>query len=1097
MKMGTTFRLRFLGPVQVERDGEPLRGFRSRKALALLGYLVAQGQALPREHLCDLFWGDQTESRGRANLSWVLHKLTNLLPACLEADRHTVQFQRSEPYWLDVDAFEQLEAQGEAAALADAVELYRGEFLEGLYLQDCAEFELWAVAERERWRQRVLQALETLVSHHSRCGEYEAALRFARRLLAVEPWQEETHRQVMRLLARSGQRAAALAQYESCRRVLAEELGAKPIPETTALYERIQLADSARRHNLPAQPTPFVGRKKDLAEIAELLDNADCRLLTITGPGGVGKTRLALQAGEARTGAFLEGVYFVPLAAVSSADFLVSAIADALQFSFSDRGDPQVQLLNYLRGKEALLILDNFEHLIPPSGGDKGGAELLGEILQKAPEVKLLVTSRERLNLRWEWRFEIEGLEYPSAETPAEKELGDYSAVQLFHQVARRAQRRFSLSAQDKTALVRICRLVEGLPLGIELAAAWVEVHTCEEIAEEIERSLDLLATSMRDVPRRHRSVRATFEYSWRLLTRAEQDVFLKLSVFRQGFSPQAAGEVATASPAMLELLVNKSLLRRLPSGRYEMHELLRQYAVEKLATLPEAQNGAHSRHCAHFIAFLQRQESDLAGAGVAKALAAIRVEMANVRAAWGWAVQGAGLEEIGRGLNGLSRFYLFTGPFPEGQGLITMAVDCARALVDKKHEREQEARGILSRLLVEQARFLNRQSMYEQAIVAAQEAIDQARIGQALYPEAAGYLQWGRALWCQGDYTAARSQFESALGLAQDTANWFRLQPESSIESPHLVQVGALRNLGNVFLYQGDYARARAYYEQALHISQKIGDQQVKGRILSNLGLVSTYQGDFGAAGFYYEQTLRTSREIGDLWSEGTVISNLGLLSNLQGDFAKARTYYEQGLRINRDLGDQRVEGIVLSNLGLLCHRQGDYEAAREFSVQALHMAQDLDDRFLQGYALTHLGHALAGLGHLTQAAAAYQEAVNVRRELGQRNLALESLAGLARVSLDQGELAHAHEQVQEILAHLETGNLDGVVEPLWVYLTCYRVLKASDDPRAQEILNSAHALLQEQAAKISDEEMQRSFLENVAIHREILREALKAELG
>lgn len=241
-------QLWLLGTVQVKRDGAPVQGFRSRKALALLGYLAAQDKPVPRERLVDLLWGDKSEARGRANLSWVLNRISTLLPGCLQADRHTVQFQRAAPsassgqapYWLDIVAFEELEAQGEAAVLARAVELYRGEFLEGIYLRRCAEFEIWLVGERERWRQRVAWVLGELVTHHSQRGEVREGLRFARRLLALEPWREDTYRQVMRLLARSGQRTAALAQYETCRRILAEELDVEPSEETTRLYDQIR-----------------------------------------------------------------------------------------------------------------------------------------------------------------------------------------------------------------------------------------------------------------------------------------------------------------------------------------------------------------------------------------------------------------------------------------------------------------------------------------------------------------------------------------------------------------------------------------------------------------------------------------------------------------------------------------------------------------------------------------------------------------------------------------------------------------------------------------------------------------------------------------
>ena len=263
--MEGTCRLRLLGPVQVERDGEPVGGFESRKALALLGYLAVHDGPIPREQLADLFWGDKPEARGRANLSWVLNRISTLLPGCLEADRHTVGFQQGSPYWLDTDAFEELETPGDVASLTAAAELYRGEFLEGLYLQGCPEFEIWLVGERERWRQRVAQVLEKLTRHHGQQGQVEQGLGFARRLLALEPWREETHRQVMRLLAWSDQRGAALAQYETCSRILAEELGVEPAAETTQLYQQIRdgklevpPAPPDRFTGLPAQPPSFL-----------------------------------------------------------------------------------------------------------------------------------------------------------------------------------------------------------------------------------------------------------------------------------------------------------------------------------------------------------------------------------------------------------------------------------------------------------------------------------------------------------------------------------------------------------------------------------------------------------------------------------------------------------------------------------------------------------------------------------------------------------------------------------------------------------------------------------------------------------------------
>jgi DNA-binding SARP family transcriptional activator/predicted ATPase/Tfp pilus assembly protein PilF len=1128
--MAGSIQVRLLGTVQLERDGVPVRGLRSRKALALLGYLAVQGGPVPRERLVDLLWEDKTESQGRSNLSWVLNRISSLLPDLLQADRHTVQFQPAAPHWLDIETFKELQAKGDPTSLASAVELYRGEFLGGLYSEGCAEFELWVVGERERWQQRVVDVLWELISHHNQRDEYELGLRFANRLLALTPWQEEAHQYMMQSLARIGQRSAALAQYESCRRILAEELGVEPSQDTTDLYERIYALPTARRENLPVQPTAFVGREGELAEVCQLLSRPDCRLLTILGPGGIGKTRLALQAANAKLEAFLEGVCFVPLTAASSAEFIISAIADALQFPLTDRQDPHAQLFDYLRGKEMLLVLDSMEHLL-------AGTPLLVDLLEEAPEVKLLVTSRERLRLRWERCFELSGLTYPQGEATGDAALdaaGDverYSALRLFQETARRARRDFVLSTQDMRAMTRLCQVVEGMPLAIELAAAWVKTHTCEEIAQKIEHSLGFLTSSLRDVPERQRSMQATFEHSWELLTPSERDAFARLSVFRRGFQCEAAGEIAGAAPSVLESLVDKSLLRFELSGRYEMHELVRQFAADRLAQTPEVEVETRDRHCAHYAAFLELHGADLAGAGAAEALAAIRIEMANVRTAWSRAATQARLEEISRGLDGLSRYYFLAGPFQEGAALIGMAVDQVRAHMGQDEPAARDIRPVLGRLLAEQAHLLNLQGKHEGAIVAARAAIGQAEGSQATRAETAGYLQLGFALWCQGEYQAAWSHLERALALAR-TAQL------------HLLEGDSLRNLGVVSCYLEDWAGGRAYFEQALRVHRAIGYRRGEGMALTNLGLTCNHQGDYAGAKVHYEEALRVHRAIGYRRGEGMALTNLGVTCNRQGDYAGARVHYEEALRISREIGDRRNvrltllnlgltcnqqgdyagasaryeealhmsreigdrpgEGIVLSNLGLLCHRQGDDEAALEYSKQALHIAQDAGDRSTQAFALMHMGLALEGLGPPSEAAEVYQQALILRQELGLQNLAIESLAGVARVSLSRGDLTQAQAQAEAILAHLEetrhlttrqtpaSGHgLDGAIDPFHVYLTCYRVLAANGDPRAPEILAAAHRLLQAQAAKIGDDELRRSYLENVITHREIVQEA------
>jgi len=649
--MSDVLTLRLLGKPQVSLSGAAVSGFISAKVHALLFFLATTGRPHTREALAGLLWGDMPEAQAGKNLRNALSNLRTLVGPHLLITRDEVAFNRDSPYGLDVEVF--LASMADPAgkdleALHKAVELYQGDFLEGFYVVEALAWEEWMLGRRSLLKGAMLQALHMLVVKHLEREEHAAGIEYANRLLALEPWREETHRHLMILLARSRQRSAALAQYETCRRILAEELGVEPMPETTALYERLKAASIPPPHNLPPQPTAFVGRETELAEIARYLNNPQAQVLTLVGPGGIGKTRLALQAAarcvepetnfEAR---FANGVFLVPLADVGMAEtsaaqnFLIAAMADALGFSFQGPIHPQAQLLNHLREKRMLLILDNMEPLVAE-------ARPLVDILQLAPGVKLLVTSRVRLNLREEWLLEVEGLDYPRTTSPGtdERELEAYSAVTLFVQQARRLQAGFTLTGADAPAVVRICRLVSGVPLGIELAASWLRVLACAEIAAEIEQGLDFLTSTLQNIPERHRSLRAVFDYSWNLLSPSEQAVFQQLAIFRGGFQRETAAHVVDASLPMLAGLVDKSLLRRTAQGRYEMHDLLRQYAEEKLLTNPVESEGVRDRHCRYYAEFMVRHKPQLKGEDPQVALTTLSAERENVRAAWNWAVE-------------------------------------------------------------------------------------------------------------------------------------------------------------------------------------------------------------------------------------------------------------------------------------------------------------------------------------------------------------------------------------------------------------------------------------------------------------------------
>ncbi len=383
------------------------------------------------------------------------------------------------------------------------------------------------------------------------------------------------------------------------------------------------------------------------------------------GAGGIGKTRLAIEAARGQIGAYTHGVYFVSLGSTSSSDFLVSAIADSLGFFFYGPHDPNVQLLNYLREKELLLVLDNFEHLLD-------GAEILLDMLTNAPALRLLITSRERLKLHGEWLYSLQGLAVPEAKDAAYLEA--YSAPQLFIQSARRPQSDFALSEAERSAIVRLCQLVEGMPLGLELAASWVRMLSCAEIVEELAQAMGFLSTSFLQFPERHRSIRAVFDRSWNLLSADEQRVFGRLSVFQGGFRREAAERVADASLSRLSALVDKSLLHRDRGGRYQMHELLRQYAAEKLAEAPAEQAATQDGHGRYYLEFLRQQEQwlKIAGGNRPCSMSGRRSTMSGWRGRW--AISQRWISELGEATQSFRMFYDAQGWYHEAVALFGLA---------------------------------------------------------------------------------------------------------------------------------------------------------------------------------------------------------------------------------------------------------------------------------------------------------------------------------------------------------------------------------------------------------------------------------------
>ncbi len=716
--------LKLFGGLNISLDGAPLLDLKSQKGQGLLCYLAITHKRYTRSALAGLFWTDMPQANALMNLRKVLSRIKPVA-SYLTVSRDMLAFNQEASYWLDIDEFcASAAAPPDANRLLYAASLYQGDFLDGFTSDGSPLFDEWMLEERVRLRNIAVNCLQQLVKIFTSQHDYPAAIRSQRRLLSVEPWHEKAHRELMLLLALYGQRSAALRQYETCRSILAVELGVEPDSATEELYEQIKadrikaersppqpsltLTGRLSQSNLPVQTTPFIGRAADLAILQKYLADPGVRLVTIIGPGGIGKTRLALacaykQAAEPQAVTYFpHGVYFVSLAGVETSHLIVPAIAEALALRFTDGEDPSHQLLNFLRHKEMLLLLDNYEHLL-------AGTELIDQILRVAPGIKLLITSREKLNRQAEYLLPVGGLAYPSEdpELPyTSQALVQYSALQLFEQSARRVKPGFVLSAENQQAVLGICRLVQGMPLGIVLAATWIEMLAPHEILAEMNQDLDFLKTEEGDVPDRQRSLRAAFNHSWRRLTEHERSVFCQLSVFRGGFTHQAAQEVVGAALQDLQTLVHKSMVSNSKAGRYDVHELMRQFAAEELNHSPDLAAAVRSRHSAYYCAFLHAHDPEWHNARQMNTLALVTAEADNAQTAWRWAVSHNDWPHLLSAIDSWGWYHEWRGRYRDGGVFWKEIVEKVEDQSDKDWEMSTNCLRLWSKALAWSGRF-------------------------------------------------------------------------------------------------------------------------------------------------------------------------------------------------------------------------------------------------------------------------------------------------------------------------------------------------------------------------------------------------------
>ena len=1166
-----------LGNPSITLDQTPLDA-QTYKATALLAYLAINQQPHSRLELATLLWTDLDKEKALAALRTTLWKLKRTgIKQWLQINRDTVSLVNSPDIQIDIthfqDLIDQCKTHGHQPSktcaacippLTEAVNLYRGDFMKGFSLRDAGEFDNWQSLTSEIFRQQVLQSLEKLVQGYRALGNIEQAIRFARRWVNYDHYNEEIHRQLMNLYVSTGQRTEALVHYRNLVKMLRRE-SLDPQAETTQLYHQIlsqktdrllssrelenpillvvdiehaselwanhheqmqrymnrynaivrecaqqfgghvirQTGDTTAiffnsglpvhcaltiyrrwtrttwaestiprmrmalyaaehrhlnlddystdifralqllntgwggqillttrvlnsvdlpkltsaldlgihhlkdfreplriyrlihpdlpsqaypplqtlshyRHNLPDYPTAFIDRQVEQADLSKLLSNANCRLLTLIGPGGVGKTRLALQVAAQQVDQFKDGIFFIFVAVPKTPDLLPALLAETFKFHFFELKEPTELIKDYLREKNILLIIDNFEHLVE-------GAMFLSNLLENAPGLKIIVTSRERLNLREEWIYEVQGMLVPPL--GATSSADQYGAVQLFINNARRMLPGFEPSSQDLEAITRICNIVDGIPLAIELATAWIRTLSCQEIAREIEHNLDFLSSSMRDIPSRHRSLRAVFEHSWSLLSEEERRTFRRLAVFRGGFTADAALKVAKATPLLIASFVNRSLIRYLPQGRYEIIEVLRHFAENKLIENPEDESNTRALHCAYFADMLERNFLVLIGPDQNHAINEIRNDLENIRMAWNHAIISENWVCLEKSLYGLMAYKEILGHNREELEMFQAALRKLSIISIPDLERIK-------------ANFQSRTAWmafclgeHTEGLQGLQSALDSfTKLG--LQKETATTLYMLAKANARLDHnTLAIEQINGCIAILRDERYAQRREVQCllanalAVYGPVLIKVSRVNEakqvlqesfqinqqlgtrfglihvieaLGRVQHSEGDLAGAQKLRLQALELAKEIGNKHSIAIILNNISDNYVILREYEKAIYYQRQSIELSREIGYRWLIALGLNNLAFLSlKYNNNCDEAIKLYEESLALFRDINDQRGVIFTLHDMGAAALHAGQVEKSYNYLTRALEKALQVNPEIslyvLSGFALAY----------------------------------------------------------------------------------------------------------------------------------------------
>ncbi|MCS6888440.1 MAG: hypothetical protein NZQ09_09540 [Chloroflexus sp.] len=1133
----TEWHIQLLGGFDVRRDGVSLSGaFQTDSARLLFAWFCFhQGQAARRETLAALLWPDRPQNAAQNTLRVTLSRIRQALgndQNVLRTDAAAVTLELPGAWQIDAlqvaQAAEAVRTHPHRSAagcpscqarLHEAAALYRGAFLAGIS-PESEPFLAWATHQGEIMHRAALEVFGHLAERALRERDWPAAQNYASKQLQLEPWHEAAQRQLMLALAQQGQRAAALAQYQSCCDILQREFGIEPEAETQQLAESIRAGQisGAAFATLPSQQQaaaidrlPLIGRASELEPLANMLNQPDTQLISLIGAGGIGKTRLAIRAAHLMQYAFRDGARYIFLHPEDGAHapkedvvaHVARAIATVCQIELNDRHPLPAQVMAALQTRAYLLVFDSFEHAMQ-------AALFVNELLAAAPGCAALITSRQRLHLRREHVFKLGPL--PTTTTTDRPS----PSAQMFIELAQRSGIEMSgRAAVDE--IESLCAELDGLPLGIELAAASLHSMSVPALRQAIQRSHKDLHSPLADVPARHRSLQAIFESTWQTLVETSRQALAMLSVVRAP-CPLEAALAITGNRQALDELCDLALARRLDGGTVWIHEHVRQLAGEKLAgDFDHAlASEAHRRHAQWFLSWLAGASHAMHGAESFAIRERLLASLNDIEAAWRWALANGAWDWAAAAVFSYEDLFYLSGRFVDGLERIQQSLAYvnqpdppaarqlrARLLLATAALQRYRSRGSAIELMLQEAVTLASQlaDSQLQALallrLGARQAIDgQIETGQATLAQARALLDqcdlatddtgrltieatyWRYLSECErraGEIALAEQHAQQALHIATRADNY-------------LMMARCCETLSNAVNEQGNYTDSEHYLQQALAIYQRLRLTYHQTNVLDLLAQNADARGDYGQAQHYYRQELALARECGNRDAELVAQVNLGISYDLMGHYERALTHTQIALALCDKVGNAKHHTVILANLSLHAHHNQRHNLALDYAHAATEQAQAEGLPHLEAYGHDFQGHALLALGRIDEAEQSYHQAKTIRQRLNHYALTLESQAGLARVALARDDAPEALRRAMPIVEHLlNGGNLHGAEETLRIYWTAYQALAANHDPRAPAILELGRQLVQERANRLSDPASRAIYL-NADVNRQIM---------